>query len=32
MVSFNWGWSSLINKLSLTRGLNLVTSEARISK
>ena len=32
MVLFNWGWSHLINKLSLIRGLNLFASEARISK
>ena len=32
MVLFNWGWSHLINKLSLIRSLNLFVSEARISK
>ena len=32
MVLFNWGWSRLINKLSLIRSLNLFASEARISK
>ena len=32
MVLFNWGWSCLINKLSLIRSLNLFASEARISK
>ena len=32
MVLFNWGWSRLINKLSLMRSLNLFVSEARISK
>ena len=32
MVSFNWGWSHLINKLSLRRRLNLFVSDARISK
>ena len=28
MVLFNWGWSHLINKLSLIRSLNLFASEA----
>ena len=32
MVLFNWGWSHLINKLSLIRSLKLFASEARISK
>ena len=32
MVLFNWGWSRLINKLSLIRRLNLFALEARISK
>ena len=32
MVLFNWGFSRLINKLSLIRSLNLFASEARISK
>ena len=32
MVLFNWGWSHLINKLSLIRSLNLFASETRISK
>ena len=32
MDLFNWGWSCLINKLSLIRSLNLFASEARISK
>ena len=32
MVLFNWGWSRLINKLSLIRSLNLFAPEARISK
>ena len=32
MVLFNWGWSRLINKLSLIRSLNLFASEARILK
>ena len=32
MVLFNWGWSRLINKLSLIRSVNLFASEARISK
>ena len=32
MVLFNWGWSCLINKLSLIRSLNLLASEAKISK
>ena len=32
MVSFNWSWSRLINKLSLIRNLNLFVSEGRISK
>ena len=32
MVLFNWGWSHLINKLSVMRSLNLFTSEARTSK
>ena len=32
MVLFNWDWSCLINKYSLTRSLNLLESEARISK
>ena len=32
MVLFNWGWSCLINKLSVIRSLNLFASEARISK
>ena len=31
-VLFNWGWSCLINKISLIRSLNLFASEARISK
>ena len=30
MVLFSWGWSRLINKLSLIRSLNLFASEARI--
>ena len=32
MVLFNWGCSRLINKLYLTRSLNLFASEARKSK
>ena len=32
MVLFNWGWSHLINKLSLIKSLNLFASEARILK
>ena len=32
IILFNWGWSSLINKLSLIGSLNFFTSEARISK
>ena len=32
MIVFNWGWSRLINKLSLIRSPNLFASEARISK
>ena len=32
MVLFSWGWSHVINKLSLIRSLNLLVSEARISK
>ena len=32
MVLFNWGWSLLINKLSLKKSMNLVESETRISK
>ena len=32
MVLFNWGWSRLINKLTLIKTLNLLASEARISK
>ena len=32
MVLFNWGWSHLIDKLSVKRSLNLLASEARISK
>ena len=32
MVLFNWGWSRLVSKLSLMRTLNLLASEARISK
>ena len=32
MVLLNWGWSRLINKLSLIRSLNLFASKARISK
>ena len=32
MVLFSWGWSRVINKLSLIRSLNLLASEARISK
>ena len=31
MVLFNWGWSRLINKLSLIRSLNLFASEGRIT-
>ena len=31
MVLLNWGWSCLINKLSLMRSLNLCVSDARIS-
>ena len=29
---FNWGWSRLINKLSLQKSLNLFVLEARISE
>ena len=29
MVLFNWGWSRLINKLSLIRSLNFYASEVR---
>ena len=32
MVLFKWGWSLLINKLSLTRSLKLLASVASISK
>ena len=32
MFLLNWGWSRLINKLSLIRSLNLFASKARISK
>ena len=32
MVLFIWGWSHLMNKLSLISSLNLFVSEARISK
>ena len=32
MVLLNWGWSSLMNRLSLIRSLNFFVSEARISK
>ena len=32
MVLFNWSWSRLINKLPLIKTLNLLASEARISK
>ena len=32
MVLFNWGWSRLINKLSLMKSVNMFASEARISK
>ena len=32
MVLFNWGWSCLINKLSLIRSLKLFLSGARIPK
>ena len=31
-VIFNWGWSRLINDLSLLKSLNLFMLEARISK
>ena len=32
IILFNWGWSTLINKLSLIGSLIFFTSEARISK
>ena len=32
IVLLNWGWSRLMNKLSLIRSLTLFASEARISK
>ena len=32
MVLFNWGWSRLVNKLSLIRSLNQFASETIISK
>ena len=32
MILFNWDWSRLINKLYLIRSLNLLVSEASISK
>ena len=32
MAFFNWGWSGLISKLSLIRGLNLLATEGRIWK
>ena len=32
MVLFKWGWSCLINKLSLIKSLNLFVSETEILK
>ena len=32
MVLLNWGWSRLVNKLSLLRSMNLFALQARISK